>query len=603
MQRGIYLVKKLFLGAVLAPFAAVANDSAVLDPVFVTATREAATAAKVVPSTQVITREQIERTQANDVADLLRGIAGVDVARTGGPGAPIGVFIRGAESNHTLFLIDGVRFTTESFLNAQIQNLTPEAIERIEIVKGPRSTQWGSDAIGGVVNIITRRAGKGLTGGASLRGGSFSTREATANVGYGGEKGSAMLSVQGQRIGGFPPLQTGINDRGQEDTNIHFNGDLKLGPVELGARHLQAQGINEYVQFGAEKTQDFRNRVSAVDIGTSLGGGWSTKLTASLAYDEIVQREPGDPARPTLVDSTEVERTSFEWNTSGKLLGTDLLVGLSTSKSEIDSVFFSGFGDGATIDNTTRNAAFIQAQHDFGVVDVLLAVRQTDHDEFGSFTTGNVEAGIEAWEGGRIGVALGTAFKEPELTDLFGAFGNPDLDPERSKSAELNLRQRIGANQTVTAAAFETRIDDLIAFSGASLENVQRARIRGIEAGWQYQGEALSAEISGSLQDPKDETTGNRLARRSGKSIQSRLGYRIGDVNAGVEVQGYGRRRDANGVDLAGYALVNADLRVALTKNLSLSLRGENLFDETYELVDTYRTPERSGYITVRYTY
>lgn len=608
-------MKRLLLAACAAnPVCALAQDTTPLDPIVVTATRDAAPTSTLSASVDVLTRADIERLQANDLADLLRQVAGLDVTRSGGPGSPASVFIRGAESNHTLFLIDGVRYTTESFLNAQIQNLAPEAIERIEIVKGPRSALWGSDAIGGVVNIITRNAGRGLNAGASLRGGSYGTLDAAGRVAWGGDAGSLSLDVQREDFDGHPPLRSGTRDLGHDDLNVSAHGATQLGAVALSARHLQATGTNEYVSFGSELAQDYRNRVSAIEAGGELPGDWKTRLIASLAYDELRQRQASDPSRPTLRDFTEVERRNLEWLTEGSIASFDLSGGLTTGTSDIDSVFYSSYGDSVTDDRTKRHAVFAQVDTTFGRVDERIALRYTRHDQFGAATTGNVEFGVQAWSGARLGLAAGTGFKEPELTDLFGPFGNPNLDPERSKSLELNLRQALGAHQIVTLAVYENHTDDLIGVDPMTfaLINIDETRTRGVEAGWRHTDERWSARLSATAQDPEDRSSGDRLLRRSASSAQAALDYRWGRFEPGIDVQAYGSRRDAifdpatskmASVRLGGYALLNASLRMQIVDGLSLALRGENLLDADYELVSGYRTPQASGYVTLRYTY
>lgn len=600
-------------GALLAPFAVLAQtqtadaaaNTAALDPILVTATRSAVATSQVSVSATVIDRDQIERMQANDVADLLRGIVGIDIARSGGPGAPASVFIRGAESNHTLFLVDGVRYTSETFLNAAIQNLAPEAIERIEIVKGPRAALWGSDAIGGVVNIITRQAAAGLHADASLRAGSFGTRDAAARLAYGTQRGSVDASVQYQDFTGYPPLQSGTEDRGHDALNVNLDGKLNLAETtQLDLRHLQATGTNEYVDFlGAPRSQDFSNRVTAVELDHAHGA-WRSELIASLAHDELQQLQTSDETRPDARDYTEVTRRTLEWTHHYQLSHASVLAGAMTSDSQIDSVFHSSFGDSPTKDRTHRNALFAQADGRRGRYDALFGVRLTDHDQFGQFVTGNVELGADAWAGGHVGFAAGRGFKEPELTDLFGSFGNPELDPERSRSLEINLRQALGERQVLTLAAFDNRIDDLIAFdlNTFTLENIAHTRTQGVEAGWRYAGERLDAHLSGNYQDPEDLDTGAQLPRRSRRSLQAGIDYRFQHISVAPEILAYDARVDSNGARMGGYVLANLGASWTLNPQLTLGLRAENLLDTDYETVDGYRTPGRSGYASLRYS-
>lgn len=572
-----------------------------LDPLVVTASRDEQFQSAIVASTTVITRADIERAQARDLADLLRSVAGVDVARNGGPGSSASVFIRGGESNHTLFLVDGVRYTTETFLNAQIQNLAPEMIERIEVVKGPRSGLWGSDAVGGVVHVITRRAGTGFGGGASLRAGSHGAREAHGFAGYRGGPGELALSVQAQSFDGFPALRNGGEDRGHENLNANLRGGLELGSARLGVRHLAAGGTNEYDLFGAPKSQDFRNRVSALEAALETDRSWRSGLTLSVAQDSLVQREPSDPARPQLLDATQVRREAAEWENHARLAGLDWSGGLAASRSEIDSVFYSEFGDSFVRDHASQGAAFLRVGSQLGAVDLAFAARHARHNRFGGFDTGDLAVG---WQHGatRLGLAGGTAYKEPELTDLYGDFGNPDLVPERAASIEANLRHALNATQVVTVAAFQTIVSNLIVFDFASFapQNVERARIRGLEAGWRLDDGAWDLGLSGSMQNPVNETSHEPLLRRSRRSLQAHAGRTLGRWSGRLEIAAHGARMDVGDVRLGGYALLNASAAVALSPRWRLAVRGENLLDKDYELVDGFRTPGRGGSLELR---
>ncbi len=572
-----------------------------LDPLVVTATRSEQWQSDIVASVDVISRADIERAQANDLADLLRSVAGVDVARNGGPGSSASVFIRGLESNHTLFLVDGVRYTTETFLNAQIQNLAPEMIERIEVVKGPRSGLWGSDAMGGVVQIITRRAATGLGGNLSLRGGSFGTRDAAGFIGYRDERSEVAFSLQGQSFNGFPPLRSGTVDRGHENLNAHLRGDRRLGPVRVGLRHLGATGTNEYVDyFGAPKSQDFTNRVSAIEASASLDR-WDTRGTLSLTSDNLVQREPSDPARPDRYDFTKVQRRAAEWENQLTLNALTVVGGLAASRSAIDSGFFSEFGDSFVRNHSSQYAAFGRASTDWGPVAGAAALRYAHHNQFGGYTTGDFSLG---WHLGstRLGFTGGLAYKEPELTDLHGDFGNPDLLPERSASIEANLRQSIGGSQSLTLAVFQTIVSNLIVYNPATFapDNIERARVRGLEAGWRLYSGGWDLGLTGSMQNPVNETTHQALPRRSRRSLNAHTGRDFGPWSTQIELQAHGARADVGAVRLGGYGVLNSSLGYAFAPKWRLSLRADNLLDKDYQLINSFRTPGRSGSLELR---
>lgn len=599
----------LILGGWLAPLLCLAQSPAAepaltLDPLVVTATREGRDPALLAPGVTVLDREAIERAQANDLAELLRGLAGVDVARSGGPGAPVSVFLRGAESNHTLFLVDGVRYTSETFLNAQIQNLLPESIERIEILRGPRASQWGSDAIGGVVQIITRRA-RGPVFQFSGRAGSYGTRDLALRAGTRSAEGGLSAGLQRQTVEGFAPFLADDRERGNRNTSVDLNADRQLGALRLSGRLQQAEGRNQYAdRFNgfAPREQDFRNRIGALELEAPLLGRLQTRLRLTLAQDQLTQLDPDDPARPQALSETAVRREGAEWDQQFPLAGGEALLGLSTSRSEIDSRFFSAFGDSQVRDRSERHALFGQYERSLGSLRLLGALRATEHDQFGRHTTGNAEASLPGWGGGRLGLVYGRGFKEPELTDLFGAFGNPALQPETSQSLELNWRQPLGQGQRLSLALFENRVEDLIGFDASfALVNIDRTRTRGLEAVWSLREGPWQASLQGHLQDPENRADGRQLARRSKLGGSARVARRWGGLDLGLDWRGQGERIDSNGARLGGYGLLGADLALPLDAHWRLALRGENLLDRDYLEVDGYRTPGASAYLTLRY--
>jgi vitamin B12 transporter len=296
------------------------GESFRLDDVVVTATRRAISADTALPPVTIIGRAEIERSQALDVADLLRYHTGVEIARNGGPGQVTSVFIRGANSNHTLVLIDGVKVNPGTAGGAALQNITPELVERIEIVKGPRSSLHGSEAIGGVINIITRRAAPGGAElGASVRAGRYGTRGASANAGFQDERFGAGISAVTLRADGFPTYRDSDDDRGFDNDAVNAWARADLGRFDAEASHWQATGTTEYSDFfRAPQDQEFTNRLSRVRLGWR-GQDWRSAVTASRFVDRIEQGELAfDPD-----DFVETERDVVDWQND-----LDLIAGL-----------------------------------------------------------------------------------------------------------------------------------------------------------------------------------------------------------------------------------------------------------------------------------
>lgn len=571
-----------------------------LDDVVVTPTRSAVSVNDNLTPVIVISRADIEQAQATDVADLLRFHAGLDIARNGGPGQATSVFIRGAESNHTLVLIDGVRINPGTIGGAAFQNLRPEMIERIEIVKGPRSSQWGSDAIGGVINIITRRPKEGFSGNVEARGGRYDTAEGALSLGYRTDKDEFGLTLQGLDTGGFPTRSASTQDSAFNNVSGSLYRAHQFDDIRVTARHWRSEGNTEYLDFFLSPVdQDYRNEVTALEFSGAPADSWDSRLNLSYTLDEITQNQPNFLSQ---LDYAKTRRARLDWQNDFRS-GDDytLTVGLEGVQEDVDALSF-----GTLIEERVEVlAGFVQEQISWDDHSLVLAGRYTDHESYGGNLTGNLEYGFEAWEGGQLIAAAGTAFRAPDSTDRFGFGGNPDLDPETAKNFEVGFRQNIGATQRVQLSLFRNEIRDLINFDGVSNVNVDEARIQGVELGWQYAFEGIFINLEGIVQDPIDKTTGERLARRAGKSLTAAATYTLVGTKLGIDVLSTGRREDSafstkvNG----GYTVVNLTATFPLMPKLRVQARIENVLDKHYELASGFNTTGAAASGGLRYDF
>src|SRR6056297_1388493 len=281
------------LAALLFSCPVLAERAADIDTIVVTANRTPMLAAEALVPVTVITREEIARSLAIDVIDLLRFEAGLDVARTGGPGQSAAVFIRGAESNHALVLVDGVRVNPGTIGGAPLQHLAPSLIERIEIVKGARSTLYGTDAIGGVINIITR--GSRQRTETAARGGSFDTRQLQLSLGQALGDTALGMDLDWSRTDGFPTFRDDDVERGYDNFSANLTAAAPVGAGDLTLRHWQASGTTEYSDFfRIPVAQDYRNSVSALEFASPMGRFGDSRVILSYLLDEIEQKESSD---------------------------------------------------------------------------------------------------------------------------------------------------------------------------------------------------------------------------------------------------------------------------------------------------------------------
>lgn len=589
-----------------------AADAVQLDDVFVTATRREISAAAALPPVIIIGRAEIERSGALDVAELLRYHAGVEVARNGGPGQVTSVFIRGANSNHTLVLIDGVKVNPGTAGGAALQNMAPELVERIEIVKGPRSSLYGSEAIGGVINIITRRGGPGRELGARVQAGRYGTRGLGGNVSWQDEGLGGGVSATALRTDGFPTFTDGSDDRGFENDAFNAWVRASAGAFDLEASHWQAAGNSEYADFfRAPQDQDFTNRLSRLQLGWH-GGKWRSTVTFSRFLDRIEQGalafDPGD--------YIETERDLADWqNDLDFIAGLELTAGVTLSRERTAGQSFGtplesapGRGDA----DRDEDAAYLQAATSLGRHRLAAAARRTDHEVFGGVNTWNLEWGAPLAAGWSLAAGIGRGFRAPGTSDLYGFAGNPALRPEVSRSTDFGIRYRPTPDHELELALFHTEITDLIeyfdpdGFTGplpGRNENIGEARIRGTELTWRAWYGDWRVTTTMLTQRPEDRTTGEPLLRRSEQSATATLVRRIGPHEAGLQMLAAGERLDFGGVRLAGYVLVNLTASVALSDRWTLRARLDNLLDQDYELVEGYNSAGRGIYASLAYSY
>ncbi len=520
---------------------AAAAGSTALEPVIVTATRTVSPAGEVLASVDLIPRDDLDRLPAADLGDALRFVPGVEVARLGGPGQQTSLFLRGTESNHVLVLLDGLRMNPGTIGTAAIQNVAPEFVERVEVVKGPRSTLYGSDAIGGVINIITRR-GAAQPDSVQAGFGEYDTRSASFSAGIGGERAEASLAASWLDSAGFPTRTGDATDRGYENTSLTAYARTGAGPVDLSLSAWYASGTSEYSDFFVTPVdQDFENTALALSADFEPTATWSSKFTVAHAVDDLVQNQSAD--------FLDTRRNTIDWQNDFAISGAQTITaGVLWQDEQADAVSFGApYASG-----TTTSQFYLQDQADFGTHRFLLGAAYTDHEIFGGHPTWNAEYGFAFGAGSQITVAAGTAFRAPDATDLYGFGGNRGLEPEQSQSFEVSWRQAIGERQSFSVTAFRNDIDELIefvvtdpvTFDGEN-RNVRKARIDGVEAAWHYEGQRWGARAAATLQDPRDRTAGARLLRRARENYTAAIARRIGDGHeVAIDLLYAGARRD-----------------------------------------------------------
>lgn len=602
-----------------------ADQDTTIPQIVVTANRTAKTVDETIVPISIITREDIEKTQATSVIEVLRTTPGMSFTNNGGFGSTSGISLRGTNTDHVLYLIDGVPVSSATSGTTSIEYLPISQIERIEVVRGPRSSLYGSDAIGGVIQIFTSRATeKKIT--ASVGYGSDNTREVTASYADGNETSqfSAGLSVfdtDGYDFYGRDSYgnanEYDEDDDGFKNYALSLNGSHEINQdLKLSGFYLRSQGESEFDGYMDKSTHaNFTEQVASGLLDYSVTEDWNTQIKISRSYDKQYNELYKPPAKGFFFVDPKTKfntRTDvLNWQNDIIIGDTDLLtLGFEYKNDEVESS--TDFAE----DSRWNKAFYSQYLYYGDVFDTQFSWRYDDNESFGSHNTWSVGTGFSLDEHVRLTTSYGTAFKAPSFNDLYwpaDAFfkGNPDLKPEESESFDFGVE--ITTGQTMwTAHYFNTKIDNLISYVNSfpaisMMENVDEASIDGFELtlateiyGWQLNANA-------SFIDPVDKSTGLMLARRSKRNLNVAIDKSSGSLSYGASVIASSRRYDKTSEreELSGFGLMNIRAAWQLDKHWTVKAKIDNLFDKQYVLSEQagfkFNQPDRFVFTSIHY--
>lgn len=588
--------------AIASAFPALAIAQVALPPVVVTAARVEQRVDDSFVAVTVLQRSDIEAAQVPDIVTLLRQQPGIEIVQLGGYGTQASVFMRGAESRHTLVLMDGVPLSSLSFSLAPLEHLMLSNVERIEIARGNLSSLYGSSALGGVIQIFTTGKVQGLQGSASVGAASHDTRALKAALAHRVGGASFGVDVAQLRAKGFnatdQAVLTGTNADRDGYRNETFGGfvSYEQGPWGGELRLRRAQGRSEYdSQFGpADQPDESKFRVDIASLALRhKTEAVSNELRASTSEDDLRAEVTAFPYFVT--SRAETIAWNGQWVVSQ---GHRVSGGVEQVKSRIDS---------DTLYATTRrtqDTARAGYEGQTGPHQWQLNLRHDSYSEFGDATTGLVGYGYQITSAVRASATYSTGFSAPTFNDLFYPFGgNPDLKPERAINREIALaydESAVSARVTV----FDNSYRDLIANDALfNRVNIGRARVKGVEVAAALTLGAVRLTPSATYQDPKDESTDTLLPRRARKLFSLSASTDVSGFAIGADLRGSGGRYDrpGNSRPLERYVTLDLRLRKQLTPSLALQAAVRNVADADYVTAYGYQQAGRVGSLTLSY--
>ncbi len=580
------------------------TDSTTADPIVVTATRTPEPISATIRPVELIPADVIQRSGQNSFTELLQQQANVEITANGGPGQTSGIFLRGANSSHTLVLLDGIRLNNAAGGTTPFENLPPSQIARVEVVPGPMSSLYGSDALGGVIQLFTQQwpDAPRVTGSAGY--GSYNTTMVNGGVSAGSENTGFTLSAGYIDTNGFSATNNGAgpftfnpDDDGYRNTSVSGNIVHRFAPdQELGFNLFYSNGRTHF--DNGPTTDDINNQAIGVYSAYSrnkINSWWQSLVRVGVASDNL----DIDGSFPGNLDSRQTQAT---WQNDFTTRFGTFVGGLEYLRQEVD-------GDTPfTVDQRTIYSAFAGYTGEFGPHALSASVRNDNNSQFNSQTTGAVGYAFRVTPALRLRANAGTAFHAPTFFDLyFPGFGNPDLEPEEGKSWEVGAEYR-GGRQQVGVTYFQNHIDNLIVFDALTFKpmNVGEASINGVELA--YNGALFGFELRAALtlQHPVNDVTDKRLPRRADIFGNAGVARSFGPLRVGAEVVGAGSRFDSldesPASELDPYVLLNLVATYSFARHWNVQFRWNNVADVHYELAKGYNTPGSNVFLSVQYT-
>ena len=633
------MLRKILIALLLYSSFVYAEEYTLKEILVTTPTRKSENQKNIIANTTVITEEEIEQAGLSSLSELLQKQSGIEISNLGGPGKVSSINIRGTSSTHSIILLDGMRIGASTSGMTAIENLPLSQIEKIEIVRGPASSLYGQDGIGGVIQIFTKKGREGFHPYLSIGYGRYQTKQLNAGISGGNKTTSYALNIAGTNTDGFSafvPDNSKASNTQNLDKDKYKNRSISSTlsynlnkDYKIDLQYFLTTGRNMFDNRFANSSpdQNYRDKskqeVYAMKTTGQINKLWESSIKIGKSTDLYSAQQHYNMDTfvydPDVVDLYETTQYQMTWQNNIKLNKGSLVMLYDFLQEKIDTTDL--------YDKTKRtNNGFVLGYNiEYNQNTLQTSLRKDLNSQYNNETTGNIGYAYQINPQWKISSSFGTAFVAPSFNHLYSsvdswALGNPDLKPEKSKNIEGSIKYQDNS-KSFSLTAYQNAIKDFIIYeaiaenSRTNTQNLNEAKIQGVTLTGDQSFEHIQLKGSLTAESPKNKDTNKYLPRRAKLYGNLSINYYIQEWIFGIEQIGSGSRYDdkANNNKIEGYMITNLIANFALNEKTTINFRLDNAFDKAYALAYEgsqssstgyiYQTPGRSLYTNLRYDF
>ncbi len=584
-------IKKIFTITVLMLLNNSIYAESNLDQVLVSPGQRSVTIFDSLSSVEVITADDIQSLGYSTVDEILSHSSSINIGSNGGHGQTKSIFMRGTESNHTKVLVNGVELNPGTLGVPSIQHISVEMLDRIEISKGSMSTLYGKSTIGGVINIITKKNTGSNEGKIYVGTGRDETNKIGFQKSFNFNNHNLSINFMNIETDGYKAKVASTKNHGYENKNIDISYNFSAGKNIFDFNFYQSDGNVEYDSFGSNLNQDHKD--------AHLRLAWNRKYDTSESKLVFIQKQNKiNQSSFGATDYTHTENYQINYEKNYyDLNGTNTILGaLYTGEALYELSYGTKFNKSNAIIEY-----YSQSEYYTGNTLFNIGTRYVNHSLYGGFLTGNFNVGYNLSNKSKIIAGIGKSFRSPDGTDLYGYGGNPNLEPEESVSREISLKYKINNTSGLVFTLFNNNITNLIESDGSIMQNINRAKVEGLEFSFYDSYSKFSYSLDYSFINSRDLTNNVRLSRRPSNKLVGRINYNY-NLNNTFSLSTISETNSDNSIydsnRLGGYTAINATFLRKIDK-YALQFKLNNVFDKKFRKAHNYNSEGRSYNVSI----